>query len=49
MHTMQAIRSFKHQLKSIKQNKVPLSPYDDKRYLMDDGISSLPYGHFSLL
>ena len=49
MHTMQTIRSFKHQLYTIKQNKVSLSSYDDKRYLIDDGVSSLPYGHFSLL
>ena len=37
MHTMQSMRSFKHQLYTIKQNKVSVSPYDDKRYLMDDG------------
>ena len=49
MHAMQTIRSFKYQLYTIKQNKVSLSPYDDKRYLLDDGVSSLPYGHFSLL
>ena len=49
MYTMQTIRLLKHQPYTIKQNKVPLSPYDDKRYLMDDGVSSLPYRHFSLL
>ena len=49
MHTMQTIRSFKHQLYTIKQNKVSLRHYDDNRYLMDDGVNSLPYGHFSLL
>ena len=49
MHTMQSIRSFKYQLFTIKHNKISLSPYDDKRYLLDDGVSSLPYGQFSLL
>ena len=49
MYTMYTIRSFKHQLYTIKQNKVSRSPYDDKQYLLDDGVNSLPYGHFSLL
>ena len=49
MYTMQSIQSFKHQLYTIKQNKVSLNPFDDKQYLLDDGVSSLPYGHFSLL
>ena len=49
MQTMQIIQLFKHQLYTIKQNKVSLSPYDDKQYLLNDGRSSLPYDHFSLL
>ena len=49
MQTMQTIQSFKHQLYTIKQNKASLSRYHDKRYLMGDGVSSLSYGHFSLL
>ena len=49
IHTMQTIQSFKNQLYNIKENKVSPSTYNDKRYLMDDGVSSLPYGHFSLL
>ena len=40
MHTMQSVRSFKRQLYTIKQNKVSLSTYDDKRSLLDDRVSS---------
>ena len=49
MHNMLTIRSFKHQHYTIKQNKVSLSPYNNKRYLLDDRVSSLPYGNVSLL
>ena len=40
-----AIRSYKHQLKSIELNKVGLCAYDNKRYLLEDGKESLSYGH----
>ena len=40
-----AIRSYKHQLKSIELNKVGLCAYDNKRYLLGDGVESLSYGH----
>ena len=46
MHSMCSIRSEKHQLYTIKQNKSSLSFYDDKRYLLADGITSLLYGHY---
>ena len=29
-------------------NKIGLSPYDDKRYLLDDGVTSLAYGHTNI-
>jgi hypothetical protein len=29
-------------------NKVGLCAYDNKRYMLDDGISSLSYGHWRL-
>ena len=32
-------------LRNITQNKVALSPFDDKRYILSDGITTLAYGH----
>ena len=43
-----SIRSFKQNLKTVEDRKTALSPYDDKRYLMDDGCRSLAYGHKSI-
>ena len=40
-----SIRSIGHQLYTLKQNKKSLSAFDDKRYILDDGISTLPHGH----
>ena len=37
IHTLQTTRSFKLQLYTIKQNKVSLSPYDNKQSIMNDG------------
>ena len=44
-HKMNTIRSQNHQLKSYEINKISLSCYDDKRYLLSDGILSYAYGH----
>ena len=44
-HKMRTIRSEYHQISSYQINKVSLSPFDDKRYILDDGISSYAYGH----
>ena len=46
---MKMIRADLHELYTIKQNKISLSPYDDKRYILDDGISSLAYGHIDIV
>ena len=44
-HTMKTIRSQNHQLGSYEINKVSLSCFDDKRYLLQDGIKSYAYRH----
>ena len=42
-HTMKTIRSNKHQLGSYELNKVSLSCFDDKRYILENGIKSYAY------
>ena len=44
-HSFHCIRSRRHVITTIKQTKLSLSPYDDKRFLLRCGIHSLPYGH----
>ena len=48
MHSMKTIRSEKHQLGSFELNKVSLSCFDDKRYILNDGIQSYAYGHYEI-
>ena len=40
------LRSFDHQIYTYKQNKIALTPYDDKRFIHEDGITSRPHGHY---
>ena len=42
-HTFKAIRSNKHSLSSYVINKTSLSCYDDKRFILDNGINTLAY------
>jgi len=44
-HKMKTIRSQNHELGSYEINKVSLSCFDDKRYILDDGNTSYAYGH----
>ena len=46
-HTMKTIRSQNHKIGSYEINKVSLSCFDDKRYILEDGISSYAYGHYA--
>ena len=47
-HSMNMIRSYNHQLYSVTINKTTLSPYDDKRYVLDDGINTWAHGHYKI-
>ena len=42
---MKTIRSQNHEIGSYEINKVSLSCFDDKRYVLEDGITSYAYGH----
>jgi hypothetical protein len=42
------IRSRDHVLKTVTVRKACLSAFDDKRYLLRDGIRSLAYGHYKI-
>ena len=44
-HKMKRILSERHSIGSYVLNKISLSCYDDKRFILDDGIDSLAYGH----
>ncbi|MES9903030.1 MAG: hypothetical protein ABW168_10140 [Sedimenticola sp.] len=46
LSTMELIRSRQHNLHCETVTKKSLSPFDDKRYILNDGVSSLAYGHY---
>ena len=42
------IRSYDHEVYTEEVNKVALSAEDDKRYILDDGIHTLAWGHYKI-
>ena len=39
------IRSKKHKIVTYTSNKKSISCFDNKHYILSDGINTLPYGH----
>ena len=48
LRKMNVIRSHLHNIYAEQINKVALSADDDKRIILEDGVSSLAYGHYKL-
>ena len=49
--TPSAFRSFQstnHVLRTVEINKTCLNAFDDKRYILEDGVKTLAYGHFRI-
>ena len=40
---MRGIKSANHKISTYESIKISLSCYDDKRYVLFDGINTLPY------
>ena len=46
--TFSTIRSLKQHINSLEVTKKCLSAFDDKRYILNDGITTLAYGHYNI-
>ena len=42
------LRSYEHEVYTEEVNKVALSAQDDKRYILNDGIHTLAWGHYKI-
>ena len=47
-HKMNSLRSYGHQIHNITQEKVSLSAFDSKRWICDDGINTMAFGHHTI-
>ncbi|KYN39296.1 hypothetical protein ALC56_06320 [Trachymyrmex septentrionalis] len=42
------IRSTLHEIYTVSELKLALSPYDDKRYVIPESVTTLPWGHYKI-
>ncbi|CAG8856428.1 78_t:CDS:1, partial [Gigaspora margarita] len=47
-HDMYGLHSYNHQIYLGKVNKIELNPYDNKHWILLDGIQTLPYGYWRI-
>ena len=48
LRTMNVIRSYNHEIYTEEVNKIALSPNDDKRHILEDGMHTLALGHYRI-
>ena len=48
MHKMKILRSEGHEMYGMLMKKISISPFDTKRWISEDGVHTLAYGHFRL-
>ena len=48
LRRMNVIRSHRHEVYTEEVNKVALSPSDDKRHILEDGVHILALGHYTV-
>ena len=46
--TIRRIQSKDHQITTVQTEKQVFQPLDDKRYYLQNGINSIPFGHYSI-
>jgi len=46
--TCRQFRSKKHKLHTVELTKIALSAFDNKRFILQVGITSVQYGHYKI-
>ncbi|GFY30300.1 uncharacterized protein TNCV_4065511 [Trichonephila clavipes] len=47
-HKQHILVTKNHDIKTVAQNKIGLTPFYDKKYMLDDGINCYPFGHYAI-